>query len=150
VKIPTYSVSLVRERTVTYPAARDSSEASRVLHAMLDNAPAERVVALYLDGRSRVIGAEVVAMGGLHGVSVGPREVLRGAILAGASAVILGHNHPSGDPTPSTEDIEFTATMCAAGLVVDILIVDHVIVTPDGKHASMFELDLMRKTVKSS
>ena len=72
-----------------------------------------------------------------------PRETFKFAILAGAASIALAHNHPSGDPTPSKEDIDLTRRMEEAGRLVGIEVVDHVIVTLDGAWISLKEQGLM-------
>jgi DNA repair protein RadC len=73
---------------------------------------------------------------------VGARDPLRAALREGASAFVLVHNHPSGDPTPSAEDIAFTAKVARAARIVSTPLLDHVIVTRNGR-SSMLELDMI-------
>jgi DNA repair protein RadC len=102
----------------------------------------EELWVLALDGGNALRAARRVAMGGLHGLFVAARDPLRMALREGASAFILVHNHPSGDPTPSLEDIEFTERMARAGDVVGTPLVDHVVVARDGC-TSMLEKQLV-------
>jgi DNA repair protein RadC len=102
----------------------------------------EELWILALDGQSRLRAARRVASGGLHGMFVAPRDPLRAALREGASAFVLVHNHPSGDPTPSPEDVAFTASVAEAALVVATPLVDHVVVTRS-RYASMLERGLM-------
>lgn len=88
----------------------------------------ECFVVLLLNTRRRVKGHHMITMGTLDTTLVHPREVFRAAVVASASAVILMHNHPSGDPTPSVEDIKVTRDLVKAGLVVNIEVLDHVII----------------------
>ena len=97
----------------------------------------EHFYALYLDVQGALIGFEVVAVGGMAGVEVHPREVFRGAILAGAFAIIVAHNHPSGDPTPSAEDYVLTKRLKEAGDIVGIPVYDHIVVAPGAGMHSM-------------
>ncbi len=92
----------------------------------------EEVWLLCLDGRHRLRAARCVARGGLHGCSLMARDVLREALKAAASAIILLHNHPSGDPSPSPEDIELTRRLAAAARVIGTPLLDHVIVARGG------------------
>jgi DNA repair protein RadC len=92
----------------------------------------EELWVLALDGRLRMRGARRVAMGGLHGLHVTARDVLRAALRDGASTFILVHNHPSGDPTPSEEDVAATLAIARAAAVVETPLVDHVIVAREG------------------
>jgi DNA repair protein RadC len=92
----------------------------------------EEVWVLSLDGRNGLRGAHRVAQGGLHGCALLPRDVLRPAIRDGASAIVLLHNHPSGDPAPSAEDIHMTRGLAAAAHVVGLTLLDHVVVARGG------------------
>jgi DNA repair protein RadC len=102
----------------------------------------EELWVLALDGNNRLRAARRVASGGLHGMFVGARDPLRAALREGASAFVLVHNHPSGDPTPSAEDIAFTAKVARAARIVSTPLLDHVIVTRNGR-SSMLELDMI-------
>lgn len=92
----------------------------------------EHMICFDMDVRHRILVRRVVAIGSLTGVEVHPREVFRGAIANGAAAVILAHNHPSGDPTPSRQDIELTARLREVGELCGIAVLDHVIVAGQG------------------
>jgi DNA repair protein RadC len=92
----------------------------------------EEVWVLSLDGRNGLLAALRVAQGGLHGCALTPRDVLRPAVRDGASAIVLVHNHPSGDPTPSTEDARMTSALAVACEVVGIELLDHVVVARGG------------------
>jgi len=136
-KIPVYEVRLVQARRslrIAEAVVPDASYAGRTMHALLGLTDREHFAALFLNGMHRVTGANVIAIGGQHGIgTIEARTVFRAAIAACASAVILGHNHPSGDPSPSPEDIATTAKLMAAGKVLGIPVVDHVIVTRDSR-----------------
>ncbi|MBN2195679.1 MAG: DNA repair protein [Polyangiaceae bacterium] len=97
----------------------------------------EEVWVLLLDGRNRLRTAARVAQGGLHACALTPADVLRPAIRGAASALVLVHNHPSGDPEPSGEDVAMTRAVAAACEVVAVPLLDHVIVARDGA-ASLF------------
>jgi DNA repair protein RadC len=92
----------------------------------------EEVWVLCLDGRNGLVAALRVAQGGLHGCALTPRDVLRPAVRDGASAIVLVHNHPSGDPTPSVEDTQMTSALAVACEVVGIALLDHVVVARGG------------------
>jgi len=87
----------------------------------------EVFVVLALDTRGRVIERHDITRGLVNSSLVHPREVFRAAIASGASGVILAHNHPSGDPTPSPEDRAVTRQLVAAGRLLDIPVYDHII-----------------------
>jgi DNA repair protein RadC len=100
--------------------------------------PIEQFGALLLDTKHRVLRTTLLSVGSQDGTSVQPREVFRQAVLASATAVVLFHNHPSGDPFPSPDDISLTLRMVAAGELMGIVVVDHVILG-DGKYYSVKE-----------
>lgn len=92
----------------------------------------EYAVALYLNGRQELITKQILTVGGQNYNLLEPRDVFAGALSLPAAFVILVHNHPSGDPTPSTDDIAFTKNLVAAGKMIGIEVVDHVIVSSKG------------------
>jgi DNA repair protein RadC len=129
--------------SVTYrPVSRPPRRAlGRQLHSSVDvhaqlvslrKADREHFVVFDLDVRHRIIARRVVHIGTLSGVEVHPREVFRDAVVNCAAALILSHNHPSGDPSPSRQDIELTARLRQVGELLGITILDHVIVAADG------------------
>jgi DNA repair protein RadC len=130
-KVQVYRAALRRAGVlvVSDVATDNATAAARVLHAFLCDAPAERVVVLYLNSQNAIIGAELVAMGGGSQCAVSPSEVFRGAIVAGATAIVVGHNHPSGDPTPSNDDLLMTRGIIEAGRTLGIVVLDHIVVT---------------------
>lgn len=99
----------------------------------------EEVWLLGLDGRNGLRMARRIAQGGAHGCALSPRDVLAPAVREGASAIVLCHNHPSGDPTPSPEDLAMTRALATACEVVGIPLLDHVVVARSGAR-SVFEL----------
>jgi DNA repair protein RadC len=105
-------------------------DAGDVAGLLCDRALAENVECIYviaLNSKMRPIAIEEVARGSLVSAATTPREVFRLAVVLGAFAVILAHNHPSGDPRPSTEDVELTRRVVASGEVLGIHVLDHVI-----------------------
>ncbi len=119
-------------------ALRAPGDVFRRFAARLRRLRQERFVVVLLDGRHRVIGEEVVSQGTLTASLVHPREVFRPALRASAAAVILVHNHPSGDPTPSAEDRSVTARLAQAGEILGVRVLDHVVVAERG-YASLRE-----------
>lgn len=101
----------------------------------------EHFVALFLNARNQVICREDVSVGSLNASLVHPREVFAPAVGSSAASVILAHNHPSGDVTPSREDIELTRRMVQAGEIMGIEVLDHLIVA-SGRFLSMKEANL--------
>ena len=98
----------------------------------------EQFVVILLNNKNKVIGTEVVSEGSLSSSIVHPREVYAPAILHHAAAIMVAHNHPSGDPKPSTEDEEVTRMLARSGKVLGIPMIDHVIIG-DGNYYSFLE-----------
>ncbi|WP_394823361.1 RadC family protein [Pendulispora albinea] len=98
----------------------------------------EELWVLAVDGRNHLRAARRVAVGGLHGMHVSARDPLRIALREGASAFVLVHNHPSGDPTPSLEDLEFTRAVLVGAEAIGTPLIDHVVIARDG-HVSLLE-----------
>jgi DNA repair protein RadC len=115
----------------TGPVLRDSAAVAR-RYARLARHRRERCIALLLDGRQRVLAERTISLGVLDASLVGCREVFREAIREAAAGVILVHNHPSGDPEPSRGDVAITRRLRAAGELVGIPLLDHVIVGRGG------------------
>jgi len=91
----------------------------------------EHIKVLMLDVKSKLIKAETVAIGSISEVGITPREVFKKPVEYSAANIILAHNHPSGDATPSEADIEFTGKVAFVGKVLGISVVDHIVVTDD-------------------
>ncbi len=100
--------------------------------------PVERFGVLLLDTRYRLLSTRVISVGSLDASIAHPREVFREALVAGAAAAVVFHNHPSGDPTPSRDDIALTTRMKQAGEVVGVELIDHLILA-DTHYCSMKE-----------
>ncbi len=88
----------------------------------------ESIQVLTLDTRNKLIDRHMVTLGLVASSLVHPREVFRPAIADGASSVVLVHNHPSGDPTPSAEDLKVTRQLVAAGKIIGIEVLDHIVI----------------------
>ena len=98
-----------------------------------------------LSAKNNVIGRTMITLGLADASLAHPREVFRPAIIENACSIILVHNHPSGDPTPSADDIRITKQLVEAGKIVDIKVLDHVIIgRGDTKHLSMREEGLIQ------
>ena len=107
--------------------------------AVLDH---EELWVLALDGRQGLRAARRVASGGIHGLHVGVRDVLRIGLREAAGAILMVHNHPSGDPLPSQEDVTFTRAVAEGAAVVRTPLVDHVIIARE-RSSSLLALGLM-------
>lgn len=104
--------------------------------------PVERFGVLLLDTRYRLIGVRLLSVGSVDTSLAHPRELLREALVAGAPVVVAFHNHPSGDPDPSSEDVALTRRLRLAGQVVGVTLLDHVILADVG-YRSLREMGLM-------
>ena len=92
----------------------------------------EQVRAIYLGTKNGILGTRIISQGTINSAIISPREIFSVAVKLMAASVILIHNHPSGDPTPSHEDIELTKKVLEAGKVLDITLLDHVIIAESG------------------
>jgi len=99
------------------------------LHSAFDDNPLqEAFYCVYLDRKNHPLGRHLVTLGTIDATLVSCREVFRGAILAGACALIVAHNHPSGDPAPSSADLNVTRKLREAAKILEIPLLDHVVV----------------------
>lgn len=135
--LPRYRIMLVRESRVTAGDVRisDSQKAHRFLAPLFDGLDREHFIVVGLDAKHAVIGINTVSIGSVTLSIVHPREVFKPAILMNASAVLLAHNHPSGDSTPSQEDRALTRRLKEGGELLGIAVLDHVVLG-DGRYYS--------------
>ncbi|MCE8422553.1 MAG: DNA repair protein RadC [Candidatus Methanoperedens sp.] len=110
----------------------------RRLYPRLREQKKESFIELCLDTKNQILKEEVISVGSLNANIVHPREVFKTALAESAAHIIVAHNHPSGDPTPSREDIEITKKLVDAGKIIGIDVLDHMIIG-DGRHFSMKE-----------
>ncbi|MDP2735624.1 MAG: DNA repair protein RadC [bacterium] len=161
-RVPIYKVSLVRDGSIRAgsetPESVDrksgrsissSRDAAALVREYLRDADREHFVVIMLDTKGRPIGINTVSTGTLNASLVHPREVFKPAILCNSAAIILAHNHPSGDPTPSREDRESTKRLVEAGELLGINVLDHVIIGDEGKHISFAEAGYLQVTKNS-
>ena len=125
------AIELGRRTLTRAPAARVQlrrpADVAVYLLPAFGSRAAEQFGVILLDTKHRVIRTMIVASGGLNATFVEPRDVYREALLGGAAAVVAFHNHPSGDPAPSPDDFALTRRLTAAGLLIGIDLVDHMI-----------------------
>ena len=134
------NIQMIKERQLLYNGNRLTTpeQAAEAFCSLVGNPDRECFVALLLDGKNRITGLHLVSQGSLNQSIVHPRETFKAAILANAAAVFLAHNHPSGDTTPSSEDIAITRRLKEAGELLGVRILDHVIVDTDSGRSSSF------------
>ena len=128
--VPLYTTRLVRERTFAFPTrdqVRSPADAAAVLAEYFADRDREEFVVAFLDTANTLTGLHVASVGGLAASIVEPRQVFKAAVLANAAAVLLAHNHPSGNPEPSREDVAVTRQLVEAGKVMGIPVHDHII-----------------------
>ena len=118
------------------PVLKSPDDVAAEVRRQLKGKKKEHFVVLCLDTRNRLIGSRLVSIGSLDTSIVHPREVFREAVSSCAASVIFAHNHPSGDPEPSKEDIELTRRLAKAGEIMGIGVLDHLIVC-DNNHVSL-------------
>lgn len=138
--VPVYKISLVRDGKLgcAQRQIRSSFDAITLVRQYLAGADREHFVVLLLDAKNKVIGINTVSTGSLSASVVHPREVFKPAIVSNANALVCAHNHPSGDPQPSNEDRAITRRLVAAGTLLGIAVLDHVILGDGTENAFSF------------
>ena len=116
---------------------RRSQDVADFMAPMAANADREKFWVLLLNGKNVVIGLNLVSIGSLTATVVHPREFLKALVVGNAAAAIVVHNHPSGDPAPSAEDLALTKRLREVGDLVGIKLLDHVILGHDGSYCSL-------------
>lgn len=124
-----YRKEVVREDAPAWVSKRftSASQVFEMFHDLQMEAK-EHFIALHLDGKNRISCLDRVSVGSLNQSIVHPREVFKTALLSSAAAILLLHNHPTGDPTPSREDLEITKRIKEAGELLGIRVLDHIII----------------------
>ena len=125
------------------PFFKNSREVFEYYRPLFYGLKKERFLCALLDTKNRIFKENVVSEGTLTSSPVHPREVFRDAIKEAAASVLFVHNHPSGDPSPSRDDIDITKRLVETGNVVGIKVLDHLIIS-DGKYLSLMEKGYMR------
>lgn len=121
---------------------RSPKDAARLMMEEMRYHNKEHFVCLFLNTKNHVIGKETLSIGSLNASIVHPREVFREAIRRSSASIICVHNHPSGDPTPSQEDVQMTQRLVEAGEIVGIEVLDHIVIG-DKQFISLKEQGLM-------
>jgi len=131
--IPQVELSMVREIKISGQKYNSSEEVARSEFARnLLKSDREKFICMHLNVKNQIISFEIVSTGSLTSSIVHPREVYKGAILSNSASVIFMHNHPSGDPEPSIDDMEITKRLEKAGEILGINVLDHIIVSSGG------------------
>lgn len=131
--IPIFKCRLVRDGNIKMPnrEAAHAEHCAEIFMKSLANLPHEEMHAIYLNGRFKILGFQVLSVGGASGTSITPGDVFRGALVANARAIVIAHNHPSGDPSPSEEDYETTRAIKKAGQILGVTLLDHIVCCPE-------------------
>lgn len=124
------------------PVLRSPKEVADLMMPRLRYEKKERFIALLLSTKNHLLGTPTISIGTLSASLVDPRELFREAIVCSAASLILVHNHPSGDPTPSPEDAALTKKLVEAGKMLEISVLDHIIIG-DGKYVSLKEQGIL-------
>ena len=141
---PVYSREVIREDMPVYMETKRYTSPQQVFEMFRDLIweTKEFFLCIHLDGQNRIVCLDRVSVGSLNQSIVHPREVFSPAVKESAAAVILVHNHPTGDPAPSPEDIAITRRLREAGDIMGIKVLDHIIVG-DGEFMSFVERGLL-------
>jgi DNA repair protein RadC len=144
VPLPVYRLQLEQTGSVlaTCRPCRTARDAQEIFRAFVGKPDREYLVGIFVDPQFRVIGLQVLAIGDRISVSITAAEVFKTALLCNALGVVLAHNHPTGDATPSKPDIELTGGLEIAGALMGIQILDHITLGFD-KVVSLRKNDMM-------
>lgn len=142
-RIPVYRVELVHERSITTDVVTSPAEVAPLACEYLKRADREHFVVVMLATNLRIIGFHTVHIGSISASVVRVADVFKAPILANAASVIVLHNHPSGNPEPSREDIRISNKLVEAGKLLECPVLDSLIVTHEGKYTSLAERGLL-------
>ncbi|WP_308415522.1 JAB domain-containing protein [Sporanaerobium hydrogeniformans] len=136
-RVDIVQVKMVKEGSVLYSARRiqSTSDADELVRQFLDELDREAMIVVALNTKSEPTCLQVISIGSLSASIVHPREVFKVAILSNAYSILLAHNHPSGDTTPSQEDIKLTKRIKNASDIMGISLLDHLIIGSDGYYS---------------
>jgi len=132
----------VGEKIETEKEINSPESAVEVLRPKFEGLTQEALYVMCLNSKNKIIGVTLVSLGILNSSLVHPREVFKPAILMSAASIIVAHNHPSGNPEPSQEDIQITKQLVEAGKIIGIPVYDHLIVT-ESNHTSFASRNLI-------
>ena len=130
---------LAREQFLDHEPLSRPVDVARYLALRYHTCDQEVMGALFLDARNHLLGEREIFRGTVSRISVEPREILRECLQRGAASIYLFHTHPSGDPSPSAEDLLFTRRMAEAAEIVGLRLADHVVLGSQGRWASLKE-----------
>ena len=137
-----YEVSYQPERPAEMPTIGCPQDVYNLLGPEMKGLAQEQLRVLLLNTRNGVMAQRLIYQGTVNSSAVRPAEVLRPAVVEAAPSIIISHNHPSGDPTPSPEDVAVTRDLVAAGKLLDVEVMDHIVIAGD-RYVSLKERKLM-------
>lgn len=129
-------------KTRTIHGPEDADQAARAI-LKLDRQAQEVFAIFMLDTKNHITAVQEITRGSINASIVHPREVFKAAVMANATSIICFHNHPSGNPNPSREDLSVTDRLVKAGRILDIPVLDHVIIGEPGSFVSLKERGMM-------
>ena len=145
-KIPSVKVQLVKDSSFSSdqrPIIRNPADVASIMQSTTELLAEEHSFVLILSTKNKVNAIQELSIGSLNAAVIHPREVFKAAILSNGAAIILVHNHPSGDPTPSPEDISLTRALAEAGKLLDIPVLDHIIMGDGWNFKSLKEIGIL-------
>ena len=148
-KIDIVKIQMVRDGTLEYgkKAIKGPQDLAELGQKMIQDTDREVFLLVTLNTRNHINCINVVSIGTINTALVAPREVMKVAILSSASGIACIHNHPSGDPDPSSDDIQITNRLVECGKLFGIDLIDHVIITGDGQYESLREKGFISNTI---
>lgn len=133
------NIRLVEDRSLYSPdPIHNADDAVKIMQKELSQYDREVMCVLNLDTKNRVININFASMGTINASLVAPREIFKTSILSNAASIMLMHNHPSGEITPSKEDIKVTNTLVKCGVLMDIQVLDHIIIGGDKFYSFLY------------
>ena len=143
-KVDIVSIHLVREKSILweYRKINNPTDAYNLLRDFLSDIDREKFIVVCLNTKNEPVNINTVSVGSINSTLVKPMDVMKTAILSNCNKILLAHNHPSGDPSPSKDDLAMTERIRNAGKILGIEIVDHIIIAGK-KYYSFLEKQLM-------
>ena len=140
-RVDIVAIKMVKEGSILYTKRKitSPSDAVSIGNEFLHNADREKLLVCSLDTRNQPLTINIASEGSLNSAIVHPREIFKAAILSNAASIILFHNHPSGDVSPSNEDINITRRIKEAGKIIGIELLDHIIIGFNSNFCSLKE-----------
>lgn len=133
------SIKMVRDSSILYDIRniKSPSDAVGLGRKFLDGADRGKLILCCLNTKNQPVSVSLISLGSINSSIVHPREVFKVAILSNAASIILFHNHPSGDPSPSAEDINVTKRLKECGNLIGIELIDHIIIGSEDSYCSL-------------